>query len=120
MRHRTLWTLLALLLIAAGAYAGYLFMLAPPLPTGFDYGSGHVEAGEVLVEIDTLRSRDQLAAAQDDASTGLANRIAAPIGRLMMALVGMAFAAAWMLQRRPVLSIASLPSTPPPEHGRLR
>jgi len=102
MRHRTMWTLLALLLIAAGAYAGYLFMLAPPLPTGFVYGSGHVEATEVrlaaevggrvveqrliegerviqdavLVVIDPLTSRDQLAAAQDDATSLRASRAA--------------------------------------------
>ena len=92
--RRTRWTLLALLGVAAGSLLAYQLLRAPPPAPGFAYGSGHVEAtevrlaaevggrvvsqnllegkrvraGDVLVLIDPLTSRDQLASVQDEAT----------------------------------------------------
>ncbi len=49
MRSGWLWTLLALLLLAAGAYAGYVYLQPQPLAAGLLYGSGQIEATEVTV-----------------------------------------------------------------------
>lgn len=46
MRH-SLWTIAALLLLAAGGYLGYLALRPAPLPPGILYGSGRIEATEV-------------------------------------------------------------------------
>lgn len=102
MRHRSLWTLLAVLVIAGGSFAGYEYLRAPPLPPGLAYGSGHIEASElrlaaevggrvieqrlvegervakddILVVIDPLTSRDQLAGMQEEAASLRASRAA--------------------------------------------
>ena len=102
MRHRSSWTLVAVLAIAAFAFIAYQLLRAPPLPPGLAYGSGHIEAvevrlaaevggrvveqrlvegqrvtaEEVLVVIDPLTSRDQLAVVQDEATSLRASRAA--------------------------------------------
>ena len=92
MNRSWIWTLIAVLAIAAGSFAGFVLLRPSSLPIGFAYGSGHIEGTEVkiaseasgrvvsqaliegqsvkksdrLVTIDPQISRDQLAAAQGD------------------------------------------------------
>jgi len=49
MRRSWLWTLAALAGLAAISYALYLRLAPPPLPEGFLYGNGQIEATEVTV-----------------------------------------------------------------------
>lgn len=47
MSRRWLWSLLALLVVAAGSYGWFTFSRSPQLPVGIAYGNGHIEATEV-------------------------------------------------------------------------
>lgn len=97
-----IWTLIVVLAIAGGSFAGFVFLRPPNLPAGFSYGSGHIEGTEVkiaseaggrvvtqvliegqavkkndrLVTIDAQISRDQLAAAQGDVAALRSSRSA--------------------------------------------
>ncbi len=44
-----IWTLIVLVLIAAGSYVFYLVTLPPKLQEGFLYGNGHIEGTEVNI-----------------------------------------------------------------------
>ncbi|MBV1932389.1 MAG: HlyD family efflux transporter periplasmic adaptor subunit [Porticoccaceae bacterium] len=44
-----IWTVLVVVLIAAGSYAFYIYTLPPELDEGFLYGNGHVEGTEVNI-----------------------------------------------------------------------
>lgn len=44
-----IWTVLVVVLIAAGSYAFYIYTLPPQLEEGFLYGNGHVEGTEVSI-----------------------------------------------------------------------
>lgn len=44
-----IWTILVVVLIAAGSYAFYVYTLPPELEEGFLYGNGHVEGTEVNI-----------------------------------------------------------------------
>ena len=46
MRH-SLWTIIAVILLATGGYLGFLALRPTELPPGFLYGSGRIEATEV-------------------------------------------------------------------------
>lgn len=46
MRH-SLWTIVAVILLAGGGYLGYLALRPTDLPSGFLYGSGRIEATEI-------------------------------------------------------------------------
>lgn len=93
MRRRIVWSLLAVVVLAGGAALAYQWLRVPPLPPGFAYGSGHVEAtevrlaaetggrvveqrlvegqpvqaGDVLLVIDPVTTQDQLSSVQDEA-----------------------------------------------------
>jgi HlyD family secretion protein len=93
MRRRIVWSLLAVVVLAGGAALTYQWLRVPPLPAGFAYGSGHVEAtevrlaaetggrvveqrliegqpvraGDVLLVIDPVTTQDQLSSVQEEA-----------------------------------------------------
>lgn len=93
MRRRIVWSLLAVVVLAGGAALAYQWLRVPPLPAGFAYGSGHVEAtevrlaaetggrvveqrlvegqpvqaGDVLLVIDPVTTQDQLSSVQEEA-----------------------------------------------------
>jgi HlyD family secretion protein len=93
MRRRIVWSLLAVVVLAGGAALAYQWLRVPPLPPGFAYGSGHVEAtevrlaaetggrvveqrlvegqpvkaGDVLLVIDPVTTQDQLSSVQEEA-----------------------------------------------------
>ncbi|OGT54736.1 MAG: hypothetical protein A3E01_18650 [Gammaproteobacteria bacterium RIFCSPHIGHO2_12_FULL_63_22] len=93
MRRRIVWSLLAVVVLAGGAALAYQWLRVPPLPTGFAYASGHVEAtevrlaaetggrvvqqrlvegqpvqaGDVLLVIDPVTTQDQLSSVQEEA-----------------------------------------------------
>ena len=93
MRRRIVWSLLAVVVLAGGAALAYQWLRVPPLPAGFAYGSGHVEAtevrlaaetggrvveqrlvegqpvqaGDVLLMIDPVTTQDQLSSVQEEA-----------------------------------------------------
>ncbi len=93
MRRRIVWSLLAVVALAGGAALAYQWLRVPPLPPGFAYGSGHVEAtevrlaaetggrvveqrlvegqpvraGDVLLVIDPVTTQDQLSSVQEEA-----------------------------------------------------
>ncbi|TDR38410.1 HlyD family secretion protein [Tahibacter aquaticus] len=93
MRRRIVWSLLAVVALAGGAALAYQWLRVPPLPAGFAYGSGHVEAtevrlaaetggrvveqrlvegqpvraGDVLLVIDPVTTQDQLSSVQEEA-----------------------------------------------------
>ena len=49
MRKTWLWTLIGMIGLAAVSYALFLWLAPPPLPAGFLYGNGRIEATEVTV-----------------------------------------------------------------------
>lgn len=49
MKRTWLWTPIALVALAAGSYAVYLYLQPPQLPAGLLYGNGRVEATEVRI-----------------------------------------------------------------------
>jgi HlyD family secretion protein len=93
MRRRIVWSLLAVVALAGVAALAYQWLRVPPLPAGFAYGSGHVEAtevrlaaeaggrvveqrllegqpiqaGDVLLVIDPVTTQDQLISVQEEA-----------------------------------------------------
>lgn len=93
MRRRIVWSLLAVVALAGSAAIVYQWLRSPPLPPGFAYGSGHVEAteirlaaeaggrvveqrlvegqpvraGDVLLVVDPVTSQDQLSSVQEEA-----------------------------------------------------
>ena len=93
MRRRIVWSLLAVVALAGVAALAYQWLRVPPLPAGFAYGSGHVEAtevrlaaetggrvveqrlvegqpvqaGDVLLVIDPVTTQDQLSSVQEEA-----------------------------------------------------
>lgn len=93
MRRGIVWSLLVVVALAGGAALVIQWLRVPPLPAGFAYGSGHVEAtevrlaaeaggrvveqrlvegqpvraGDVLLVIDPVTTQDQLSSVQDEA-----------------------------------------------------
>ena len=93
-RRGIVWSVVAVIVLAGGAALAYQWLRAPPLPAGFAYGSGHVEAtevrlaaeaggrvveqrlvegqpvaaGDVLLVIDPVTTRDQLSSVQEEAA----------------------------------------------------
>ncbi|KFN47031.1 HlyD family secretion protein [Arenimonas metalli] len=93
MRRQIVWSLLAVVALTGAAALAYQWLRAPPLPAGFAYGSGHVEAtevrlaaetggrvveqrlvegqpvraGDVLLVIDPVTTQDQLSSVQEEA-----------------------------------------------------
>ena len=93
MRRQIVWSLLAVVALTGAAALAYQWLRAPPLPAGFAYGSGHVEAtevrlaaetggrvveqrlvegqpvqaGVVLLVIDPVTTQDQLSSVQEEA-----------------------------------------------------
>jgi HlyD family secretion protein len=47
MSRRWLWSLIALVVVAAGSYGWFTYSRNPQLPVGIVYGNGHIEATEV-------------------------------------------------------------------------
>lgn len=47
MKRSWLWTLTAVLAIAALSYAAFVILRPPAMPPGFQYGSGHIEGTQV-------------------------------------------------------------------------
>lgn len=47
MKRSWLWTLVAVLAIAALSYTAFVILRPPAMPPGFQYGSGHIEGTQV-------------------------------------------------------------------------
>lgn len=93
MGRRIVWSFQAVVALVGGAALAYQWLRVPPLPAGFAYGSGHVEAtevrlaaeaggrvveqrlvegqpvraGDVVLVIDPVTTQDQLTSVQDEA-----------------------------------------------------